>query len=534
MAAAMLNKAARAKVLAALRCFDEATVKAAMACIPVGYHAWAHGGLRQGRTRCQGINGEPCVFAATSRPTAVKVQGRRRHCVFCDTEALAAACQEQSKREDLLEKMARMGHASRAAALARIPDNHKAEFPEVHDAAWAHDGMRQGRARCLGMNGDPCVFAATSRPTAVEVKGRRRHCVFCDTEALAAACQEQSKREDLLEKMTRMGHASRAAALARIPDNHKAEFREVIDTPLRPALRVLRRPAASVDAAPVAPQEMERRSAAGVAAWVSVLAKRKSCKAAPGRSAQKKYREKILDDRARARRRLGRPKERTPRGAAVTNDTSLPPAKRSRRACDLEQWCKFNSWSTCPRCSMLWERPLTERTLGANLPAQLPKACRICEKNGKAPDDAVDCFVPSPDDVPLQLRGLSQEAREALCPLVSDVGPEVRAENNTGYRQHATMIRFSWHARSVKHRIRPAVTTTCIPSVTSRTSPYARTHTRTNEHTHARTHEHTLKMRSPRTCYSHGAREMSALLQAYPRRRHAAARRGRVQVPPLQ
>ena len=358
MAAAMLNKAARAKVLAALRCFDEATVKAAMACIPVGYHAWAH------------------------------------------------------------------------------------------------DGLRQGRTRCLGINGEPCVFAATSRPTAVEVKGRRRHCVFCDTEALAAACQEQSKREDLLEKMTRMGHASRAAALARIPDNHKAEFREVIDTPLRPALRVLRRPAASVDAAPVAPQEMEQRSAAGVAAWGSVLAKRKSCKAAPGRSAQKKYREKILDDRARARRRLGRPKERTPRGAAVTNDTSLPPAKRSRRACDLEQWCKFNSWSTCPRCSMLWERPLTERTLGANLPAQLPKACRICEKNGKAPDDAVDCFVPSPDDVPLQLRGLSQEAREALCPLVSDVGPEVRAENNTGYRQHATMIRFSWHARSVKHRIR--------------------------------------------------------------------------------
>ena len=35
----------------------------------------------------------------------------------------------------------------------------------------------------------------------------------------------------------------------------------------------------------------------------------------------------------------------------------------------------------------------------------------------------------------------------------ADVGPVVRAENNSGYRQHAAMIRFSWHATSVKERI---------------------------------------------------------------------------------
>ena len=387
----------------------------------------------------------PCRFNRARQGQPAQVNKSVGRCLFCDADAMAAAMLNKAARSKVLTALRCFDGPTVEAAMAYIPEGYH---------AWAHDGLRKGRARCLGMNGELCVFAATSRPTAVEVKGRRRHCVFCDTEALAAACQEQAQKEYLMDKMRCMGHSSRAAALARIPVTHKAEFLAVIDAPLRPARRVLRRPATSVDAGPVPPREMEHRNAAGVAAWASVLAKRRSCKAAPGRSAQKRYRERILDDRARARRRLGRQKERTPRGAAVTNETSLPPAKRSRRACDLEQWCKFNSWSTCPRCSMLWERPLTERTLGADLPAELPKACRICDKNGKAPDDAVDCFVPSPDDVPLQLRGLSPEAREALSPLVSDVGPEVRAENNTGYRQHATMIRFSWHERSVKHRVR--------------------------------------------------------------------------------
>ena len=47
MATAMLNKAARGNVLGALRCFDEATVEAAMAYVPEDYHPWARDSLRK-------------------------------------------------------------------------------------------------------------------------------------------------------------------------------------------------------------------------------------------------------------------------------------------------------------------------------------------------------------------------------------------------------------------------------------------------------------------------------------------------------
>ncbi|CAJ1338475.1 unnamed protein product, partial [Effrenium voratum] len=57
-------------------------------------------------------------------------------------------------------------------------------------------------------------------------------------------------------------------------------------------------------------------------------------------------------------------------------------------------------------------------------------------------------------DVPEALRGLSLEAAQALSPLEIDVGPVVRAEHKSSYRQHATMIRFRWHAAKVSKRIK--------------------------------------------------------------------------------
>ena len=58
------------------------------------------------------------------------------------------------------------------------------------------------------------------------------------------------------------------------------------------------------------------------------------------------------------------------------------------------------------------------------------------------------CNAPVPAEVPAPLQGLSEEA--ALLVLY-DVGPEIRAANNTGYRQHATIMRFFWHETSTKN-----------------------------------------------------------------------------------
>ncbi|CAJ1342196.1 unnamed protein product [Effrenium voratum] len=43
---------------------------------------------------------------------------------------------------------------------------------------------------------------------------------------------------------------------------------------------------------------------------------------------------------------------------------------------------------------------------------------------------------------------------EALSPLEIDVGPIVRAQHGSGYRQHSTMMRFRWQPRLVKDRIK--------------------------------------------------------------------------------
>ena len=48
----------------------------------------------------------------------------------------------------------------------------------------------------------------------------------------------------------------------------------------------------------------------------------------------------------------------------------------------------------------------------------------------------------------------SEESCQALAPLELDVGPEIRAAHNSGYRQHATIIRFAWKAQSVKKQIK--------------------------------------------------------------------------------
>ena len=141
-----------------------------------------------------------------------------------------------------------------------------------------------------------------------------------------------------------------------------------------------------------------------------------------------------------------------PRGAEISNDTGLPLADHSRLAVDFQMWCKYNSWAQCESCMSMQPRDLTERTLHPDLPATTSSAyCSRCK--------AKESYeVPKPEDVPEPLRGLSREALAALSPLVIDVGPEHRSKDEmgrpNGYREHACMIKFSWHKKSSKARIK--------------------------------------------------------------------------------
>ena len=161
-------------------------------------------------------------------------------------------------------------------------------------------------------------------------------------------------------------------------------------------------------------------------------------------AAQLAYRARVLDDRARARRRLGRPGFRAARGAVVDNDSGLPPAKRSRVSVDFDRWCQYHAWAQCAGCGLMRPRDLTQATLTRDQKVHVSeKSCMWCRGDRAHP-------VVGPDDVPPELRGLAPETARALSPLEIDVGPLVRAQHHAGYRQHATMMRFRWQPQSVE------------------------------------------------------------------------------------
>ena len=188
-------------------------------------------------------------------------------------------------------------------------------------------------------------------------------------------------------------------------------------------------PAVSGNAGPAVPQPVaaparpavpaRRRGRGGAAragldvahAWKILLETRKRSRAAATAGELAEYKAKVLNDRARARRAMGVEGVRAQCGVAVDNDTSLPPAKRSRRCEDFERWCNYNSWSMCRKCGGLQPRDLTQGSLTmAQGPLHSDKKCTRCQANRKQP-------VLSPDDVPALLRDLSEQAsRELVCP----------------------------------------------------------------------------------------------------------------------
>ena len=115
------------------------------------------------------------------------------------------------------------------------------------------------------------------------------------------------------------------------------------------------------------------------AEWSKVLGKRQRVDKDATEAEQKSYREKVLNDRARARWRFGIEKKRHPRGEAVDNDTGLAPPSHSKLAVDFDQWCRTNSWAVCGKCSSMIQRELTEKALTQVFPVEASeKFCPRC------------------------------------------------------------------------------------------------------------------------------------------------------------
>ena len=375
--------------------------------------------------------GMPCVFSAAVTGGRARTGGAYSRCLFCDAERMIGACRTPIGRGQIARLLRGLSPDVRAQGFQRVPDNFRSHF----------DSTSEHTYYCVGRSGEPCVFgaAATGRPA--QVKGKKARCDLCDDSALHRACANERTLAQLANNIKKMAPGTRTKALQRVPALHRPALEQLLEN--RP------RPAAST-------AEVRQR-------WADALAKRVACAAPHDSDVLKRYREKVLADKARARRQLAAvdpvseaPKKR-PRTqpGAIVNDTGLPPAKQSALAINFERWCEYHSWCMCNKCSALTPRDLNEHTLTKMPPVYISeKACAMCRGAGAQSTSSLLQYA----DVPEALRELSEAVRSALCPLEIDVGPIVRAQNKggyaTGYRQHSTMMRFRWKANSVRQAIK--------------------------------------------------------------------------------
>lgn len=308
--------------------------------------------------------------------------------------------------------------------------------PPVPAAKRSVRGPKPNEA-CLGRApGQPCVFAADGSGGAAY--GRRNgRCALCGQEALENALRTATGRSKLLRSLT---HWRRAA-----PDLSAAAFAESALTELDAAARE------------------KLRADASVPTYQEVLEWRVSAAASPTAQELQEYHAGVEQDQAYVQRKFFPNKARVVRHAGfrwqnpmpedlaqrvqniAANDTGLPSASTSAAAKAMESWCKHGSWDLCRQCGSAQLRhlkePSTKQAASGNL-----VLCKNCSK----PENK-RVWVPTPEEVPAALRGLSRAEVESLRPLEIDGGPEWKAE--FGYYFHGSMIRFSWAAEDVEDKI---------------------------------------------------------------------------------
>ncbi|CAJ1356708.1 unnamed protein product, partial [Effrenium voratum] len=264
--------------------------------------------------------------------------------VFCDPAKLGDACLQGARRAQVKRLLLALPQDIQERALARVPEDFRNFF----------SGQVQRAKVCQGMGRERCVFALASRGGPARVARRGLRCIFCAPEDLWPTCDEEEGRAKALAQLRRLSPTARQLALEeRLPEEHVPWFVAQLAVPgaRRPPPAVRRgKPAAAIPKMELA------------ARWGRVLAARRPLNLASA-TAKKKYREKVLEDRSRARRRMGQTHPRTLRGAPVANDSGLPPAKRSKRAEAFERWCLSHSWAACEKCGLMLPRDLTEATL---------------------------------------------------------------------------------------------------------------------------------------------------------------------------
>ncbi|CAE8670521.1 unnamed protein product [Polarella glacialis] len=380
----------------------------------------------------------PCQFGPEGKRARTHVPGP---CLFCDVTKLNEAFLNRSA-DVVRARYNKLTAAAKAMAVDRVTEPEFRQWLATGTGQWLCGGLADPR--------EDCVFALSRAAAAAQTPGKKLRCLFCDPESMAKKCGKAKGLQQVKRDLLRMGLASRRKALdERVPAEHRAALGSVLQQPEPEVVRHRRADRSWVGTEPYTPEALEARYHAGRAKWAPVLAAR-ALVALPDISAEQ-YRDQVVADRNKSLNMMNVPHERLPRGSDVSNEDPLPKASVTRLAANLQLWREFNSWQVCPTCQLLQPRVLTPAGLDGLLdPWCGPKACRVCRGLQKP-------SVPQHESTPAQLAGLSPAARAALCPVEAYYGPEVRARDRfgrgNGYREHSSMVRFSWHQLSVEDRI---------------------------------------------------------------------------------
>ena len=161
------------------------------------------------------------------------------------------------------------------------------------------------------------------------------------------------------------------------------------------------------------------------------------------------YRSTAVEDRNKALNMMLIPHERLPKNAEVQNTDPLPRAVANPLSEKLQVWCEYNSWHICSTCQRLQPRELTVEGLEGVLSPWCPKSkCVFCRNMRSVPSFDVEVEV---------LQHLPAVVLQALSPVEANYGPHQvskdRFGRGNGYRVHAAMVTFSWHAQTVAERV---------------------------------------------------------------------------------
>ena len=306
-------------------------------------------------------------------------------------------------------------------------------------------GKRGKTHYCSGKGPRPCCFNAAEPGTARYLAKGQRRCMFCDEAQLKQA----------LASPRGLGTITRALkCFAAFPAHVQHVFQAALDQvgAIAPEhLEEFRHKATMAKRIKKAKATAKEKEAQSEEQWAAAKAQRQATGAAATHEERKNYRAKVLENQRRGLVQFYPETPRLPRAsgadlaATVDNHSKLPPATTSDLAIGLQRWCQTTSWGICPNCKWLQPRAMEEKHLRLIAKPEIAaSACRNCA--AKRPH-----IVPTPEDVPAPLRGLSAEMVEALRPLDIDVGPEVRAA--AGFRKKVRMITFAWCLTSVDDKI---------------------------------------------------------------------------------